>query len=185
VEENPPYTYWLGRNLKTGESHTFTKRDEIALEKIAVRCGEIFHNLKSALDHTYFKAVSPHVIESKHKSIIFPFVKDSSHLEERMHSTHANKVNDEFYETILELKPHGGDDGNVLLYLIHQINISDKHRALIPFADLTSVSSEKIQSEVPDFPQGINIQSSNTHKHVVWFNNKYHICPKRLKKSSQ
>ncbi|MDZ7693826.1 MAG: hypothetical protein U5K69_22350 [Balneolaceae bacterium] len=183
VKNNPPYTYWLGRNLKTGESFTYSKCDEDVLDKIVIHCGDVFHNLRSALDHAYFEAVSPEIEdESKHDSIQFPFAKDSTSLESAIKTRHAHKVSHDFYKAIESLKPFNGKDGNTLLYLIHKINIIDKHRSPTPVGDFTKISSSQIRRQVPDFPLGLNIGVSQTTKDVVWYNDQYNFRKKGFKK---
>ena len=52
------------------------------MDTVVIRCGEVLHNLRSAIDHAYWEAVSPCIEDaSKHSAIQFPFAKDGSKLE--------------------------------------------------------------------------------------------------------
>lgn len=163
----PPYGYFLEINTVSGMKATLSKPDEEALETIVIRCGDILHNLRSALDHAYWEAVSPHINQSAR--IQFPFAKSSSKLEQTLKSSSANKVSEKFYLAIESIRPYAGEGGNTLLHLIHEMNIIDKHKFPTPVGDFTKISSENIRRLVPDFPRGIiNCQFGQNGKDVCW-----------------
>ena len=170
VVKNPPYTYALETNTITNERATFAKVSQFSIDKVVILCGDVFHNLSSALDYAYWEAVSPHVADvSKHKNIQFPFAKDSTKLEAAVKSRFAHQVSRNFYNGILAVKPHAGDGGNILLNLIHETNIVDKHKFPIPVGDFTKISSEMIRKQVPDFPAGlINCAFGQNKRDVAW-----------------
>lgn len=167
---NPPYSYCLETDISTGQRSTFAKRDEDALDKVVIRCGDILHNLRSALDHAYWEAVSPFIDDSsKHGAIQFPFAKDASKLESAIRSRLAHKVSNEFYLAIEGVKPHAGIGGNTLLNLVHEINIVDKHKFPTPVGDFTRISSDQLCVHVPDFPKGmVNCGFGQNGRDVVW-----------------
>lgn len=157
---DPPYSYFLETNTTTLEKATFAKVNEESFDMIVTRCGDVIHNLRSALDHAYWQAVSPHVEEKNHKRIQFPFAKDIDNIHQTIKGSLGNDVSNmsnEFYSAIASVKPYAGKSGNVLLYLIHKINIEDKHKFPIAAGDLTKLSSARIRELVPDFPSNINM----------------------------
>lgn len=170
LAKNPPYSYCLETDISSGKRATFAKLNEEALDKVVIRCGEILHNLRSALDHAYWEAVSPHIDDSsKHGAIQFPFAKDKSKLDAAIKSRLAHKVSNDFYLAIEGLKPHAGDGGNTLLNLVHEINIVDKHKFPTPVGDFTRISSEQICKQVPDFPMGmVNCVFGQNFRDVAW-----------------
>src|SRR4051794_29915788 len=52
----------------------------------------------------------------------------------------------------MALRPHGEEGGNRILYMLHALDIPDKHSAFVPTADCTAVSADRIRELVPDFP---------------------------------
>ena len=167
--KQPPYGYFLEINTVSNMKATFSKPDDEALDVIVIRCGEILHNLRSALDHAYWEAVSVYVDESSQSAIQFPFAKEKSKLEQAIKSRLAHKVSEDFYLAIESIRPYAGEGGNTLLNLIHEINIVDKHKFPTPVGDFTRISSDHIRRLVPDFPRGIvNCSFGQCHRDVSW-----------------
>lgn len=175
---NPPYSYFLETNTTTRQKATFSKVNEESFDIVVTRCGEIIHNLRSALDQAYWQAVRPNVEEKHEKAIQFPFAsKGIGSLEETVRSNLAHKVSNEFYSAILSLKPCAGEDGNTLLYSIHRISIEDKHKFPISASNLTKLSSDRIRELVLDFPPNINITNlsiCNSRRDIAWTGSFFH-----------
>jgi hypothetical protein len=170
IETKPPYTYVLETNTSTGQKSTFAKINQSSLDEIVICCGDVLHNLRSALDNAYWDAVSPRVEDSKkHCAIQFPFAKDGSKVDSAIQRRLANLVSQNFCDAIKRLESHAGVGGNVILNLVHEINIIDKHKFPTPVGDFTRVSSSLIVRQVPDFPQGIvNCGFGQNRRDVVW-----------------
>lgn len=169
IIDSPPYTYCLETDTNSGQRATFAKININALDKVVVRCGEVFHNLRSALDQAYFESVSLHIPESSYGALQFPFSKSEIILESTIKSRLAHRVNEDFFVAIQSVKPFAGDGGNVLLHLIHEVNIIDKHRLPIPTGNFTMISSEQLCSQIPDFPMGLtNCGFGQSRRDVVW-----------------
>ena len=67
------------------------------------------------------------------------------------------------------MKPHGEPGGNEFLALIHKLDILDKHKILIPTGDYTTLSSEMLIKQVPDFPRGlVNCSFGQNNRDVAW-----------------
>ena len=49
--KNRPFAYVIQTNTQTGERSTFAKHDETVINQAAVICGDVVHNLRTALDH--------------------------------------------------------------------------------------------------------------------------------------
>ncbi|TOP96153.1 hypothetical protein CGH05_24340 [Vibrio parahaemolyticus] len=179
-EISPPFTYVLETDTMTGDRATFSELNHISLKKLVIRCGEVFHNLRSALDHAYWEAVVPYIEdENKHGAIQFPFAKDSLKLEQAIKSRLAHQVSEEFFNLILSFKPCNGSGGNQLLSLLHEVNILDKHKFPTPVGDFTQISSADIRAQVPDFPAGLtNVGFGGCRRDVVWRTSS--IDPKEL-----
>lgn len=175
LQDDPAYNYCLETDINTGQRATFAKKNQKALDKVVLRCGEVLHNLRSALDHAYWDAVSPYVTdESKRGAIQFPFSKNADNLESTIKSRLAHKVSQDFYDAIVSVKSYGSVGGNQILNLVHTINIVDKHKFPVPVGDFTKISSSQIISQVPDFPQGlVNGSFGQNRRDVVWHNRNF------------
>lgn len=173
----PAYTYCLETDIRTGQRATFAKCNQDALDKIVIRCGDVLHNLRSSLDHAYWESVSPYVGDNvNHVAIQFPFAKNESKLKSAIKSRLAHKVSQDFYEAIESLKPHAGGNGNLLLNLVHEINIIDKHKFPTPVGDFTKISSTQIFTQIPDFPSGlVNCGFGQNRRDVVWKSRMYNV----------
>lgn len=170
LQNNPAYSYCLETNTSTGQRATFAKKDQKALDKVVLRCGDVLHNLRSALDHAYWDAVSPYVTdESKRGAIQFPFSKNVDNLKSTIKSRLAHKVSQDFYDAIVSVKPYASIGGNQILHLVHTINIVDKHKFPVPVGNFTKISSSQIISQVPDFPRGlVDGRFGENRRDVVW-----------------
>jgi len=179
-----PFTYVLERNLKTGQSSTFAKRNQSIANEAAVICGEIVHNLRSAIDHVFWDIVSPFAVDDREKrNIQFPFRETKEKFDETMEKGMAKRVSESFVRTLIDLKPYADNDGNKALYLIHHLNITDKHRLLIPTGNYTRLSSELMREQVPDFPAGLNnCAFGNTGRDVSWPTSKMNRHKRRAMK---
>ncbi|PIV44623.1 MAG: hypothetical protein COS27_01300, partial [Nitrospirae bacterium CG02_land_8_20_14_3_00_41_53] len=155
-QKQRPFSYILETNTKTGQRATFAKKNEAVIHRAALICGDVIHNLRSALDHAYWEVVSPVATTEKERRLLqFPFSETEARLDETVKTRLADRVSPSFYQTLIDLKPHGEPGGNELLSLIHKLDIIDKHKLLIPTGDYTRLSSEMLIKQVPDFPRGL------------------------------
>ena len=170
IKEQSPFSYVLETDLFYGRRATLAKKNDVALNKIVIRCGEIFHNLRSAIDQSYWEAISPEITnESKAKCIQFPFAKDAKNLEQTIKSRQGHILGDEFFNAIKSLNSHTGAGGNKMLALLHEVNIDDKHKFPIPAGNFSKIDSVTIQKHVPDFPSGfINCTAGQSKKDITW-----------------
>jgi hypothetical protein len=171
--KNRPFSYCIETNTQTGQRATFAKKNEPIVNAAALICGDVVHNLRTALDHAYWLIVSPRVTTKRDQGLIqFPFSKTEARLRVAIQNRIAHWAGMGLYCAINRLKPHGDKGGNELLYFIHDADLIDKHRLLIPTANYTSLSSDEIRRQVPDFPV-VNLQNvgmGGGYRDVVWTN---------------
>jgi hypothetical protein len=165
-----PFSYILETNAMTGERATFAKKNEAVISCAAITCGDVIHNLRSALDHAYWEIVSPFAAtEAERKKVQFPFSKTLAGLNETVKDRLADRVSPRFFKAFIDLKPYPEPGGNELLYLIESLDILDKHKLLIPTGDYTRLSGEIIRRQVPDFPINIGVNEfGNNKRDVGW-----------------
>jgi hypothetical protein len=155
-EKERPFTYVVETNTNTRRRSTFAKENKSVINRAALMCGDSIHNIRSALDHAYWSVVSPFATNDRERrSVQFPFSESAARLDESIKNRLANRASDTFFKALLALKPHGEAGGNELLYLIHRLDVVDKHMLLIPTADYKRITSFIIQKQVPDFPSGM------------------------------
>jgi hypothetical protein len=169
--KNSPFSYILERNANTGECATFAKKNEPVIDEAGLICGDVVHNLRSALDHAYWGIVSPFAtIDRERRRIQFPFCESQTRLEETIKNTLGDRAGANFEAILKRLRPHGEAGGNELLYLIHELNIIDKHRLLIPTGDYTRLTGDLVRRQIPDFPIALSgtITFGQNRRDVAW-----------------
>lgn len=164
-----PFRYFLETNCKTGDRATFAKRDEDVANDAAIIIGDIIHNLRAALDHTYWNCTEKFSkSDSERKSIQFPITSTEKALQESVLPGLPSRVSDSFANALGSLKPYR-EGGNNLLCAIHDLDVLDKHKLLIPTGNFTKITSAMIQVQVPDFPSGMmNFGFGNNYRDVDW-----------------
>jgi hypothetical protein len=171
LREQRPFSYVVETNANTGQRATFSKKNGTVVDRAALIAGDALHNLRSALDHAYWEIVSARVAgERERRAIQFPFSETAARLDEAVKNRLAHKVSQAFYRSILDLKPHGEPGGNELLYLLHEVDLVDKHKILPPIADYTRLSTEIVKRQVPDFPFNIDnvVFGEGLWRHCRW-----------------
>jgi len=167
--KSKPFKYFLETNCKTGDKATFAKRDEDVANDAAIIIGDIIHNLKSALDHAYWNCTEKFAkSDGERKAIQFPITSTEKALRESVLPGLPSRVSDSFAKALESLKPYR-EGGNKLLCAIHDLDVLDKHKLLIPTGNFTKITSVMIQRQVPDFPAGImHAGFGNNYRDVAW-----------------
>ncbi len=164
-----PFGYFLETNCKTGEKSTFAKRNEDVANEASLIIGDILHNLRSSIDHAYWNCTEVHAkSDDERKRIQFPITQTETHLTNSILPKISSMVSEDFAQTVARLNPYR-EGGNALLCAIHDLDVIDKHKLLIPTGNFTKISSSMIQRLVPDFPAGLtNCGFGNNHRDVTW-----------------
>jgi len=170
IRKKHPFTYVLETDTETAKRSTFCKRDESMANIVGIIVGDIIHNLRSAIDHAYWYRVGPFATTpQEEKKVQFPFFKDRTGLGESVKEGMAARVSDVFTDAIISLEPHCGSGGNHLLYSIHELDIIDKHKILLPAIDSTKLIGSYVRRIIPDFPPCLRSMTLSQNKRdVVW-----------------
>jgi hypothetical protein len=125
-----------GERLK----HDFGDRE--ALTDIALMLGDAVHNLKCALDYTWFQAIERLAPAAVGKFSKFPVYEFANNLKTALEGREIHLSAPDLFDLMLtEIKPYAG--GNPAIWTIHKLDIRDKHRLLIPvFTNLSIVGIE-------------------------------------------
>jgi hypothetical protein len=90
--------------------------------------GDVVHNLRTALDLLACDLVR--VNGKSAKSVYFPFCDSSAELHAAIKGRNLYRAGADVVRVIESLKPYKG--GNIALRAIHDMDIADKHQALLP-----------------------------------------------------
>jgi hypothetical protein len=96
--------------------------------------GDIAHNLRAALDLMAVDLV--HLRAGNTKGVYFPFCDVPSDLEEMIKRKNFHRAGEAAGELLRDIKPYRG--GNVALRALHDLDVQDKHRSLIPNSNYAS-----------------------------------------------
>ena len=167
-QKQQPFTYVLDVDAKTGECATFAKKNEAVIAKCALVCGDVVHNLCSALDHVMWEIVSPFcTTDTERKKVQFPFCIDASRLDGAIKDRLIDRGAPEVRQKIKHLKPYS--EGYELLYLLYEMDVLDKHKLVIPTGDYTQINLGALRQQIGGFPNicGTTSFGSNS-RDVCW-----------------
>lgn len=163
-----PFSYVIETDTKTGNRSAFPKKNEAVIDAMALIIGDVVHNLRSALDHAFWKIVcgtererffsisKRRLTDRQETAVQFPFAKEANALDRAIQQRFAHYMGTGFYCALRQLRPHGPPGGNDLLYLIHEMDIIDKHKLLVPTGDYTKGLTTMIRQVAPDFPYAMD-----------------------------
>jgi hypothetical protein len=96
-------------------------------EEISAIVGDIIHNLRTALDLMACDMVR--AAEQSDKDVYFPFSESAEELDYMIRRRHFDRAGVDAVTLLQSLKPYR--NGNTPLRIIHDLDVHDKHRALI------------------------------------------------------
>jgi len=124
-------------SLMTGDN--FSPEFEIPeskLDEAACCVGDAVHNLRAALDLLACEAVERS--GQSPKDVHFPFAQTASELTSpgggMIQRKKFNRARSDAQTLLLALEPHGEPHGNALLWALHRLDLTDKHRDLLAVA---------------------------------------------------
>lgn len=149
-----PYKVVIERD-NLSENHLWILRVRKAVPKNwTVILGDAIHNLRTALDLLACDLV---ILNGRSpKDVYFPFGEDAESFDEAIKRRHMDRAGDDIVEIVRSLKPYRG--GNDQLRAIHDLDIIDKHRTLIPVVHYTGIKNLKIMNQ-----SGSQIEIGNLH----------------------
>lgn len=98
-----------------------------APDSISTIAGDIFHNLRAALDLMACELARRN--NQSDDDVYFPFCEDEGQLEATIKRRHFDRVGPEAVKLLKEWRPY--KNGNIALRAIHDMDIQDKHRTLM------------------------------------------------------
>lgn len=121
-----------------GTNHLWTLRVKHDIPMIfAAIIGDVIHNLRASLDLLATELVE-HAGQDA-KNVYFPFGNDSDGLEQMIKKRRIEKAGQGVVDIVRELQPYTG--GNKLLRSLHDLDITDKHKSLVPVAHYAGIKN--------------------------------------------
>lgn len=96
--------------------------------------GDVIHNLRASLDLLACELVRLNGEDDK--NVYFPFCDNEAGLDDMIKNRNIDRAAPHAVDLLRSLKPYKG--GNDALRAIHDLDIMDKHKALIPMGDCAS-----------------------------------------------
>lgn len=170
LKEKCLFSYMLETNTRTGERATYAKENIEFVSQAAIIIGDVIHNLRASIDHAYWEATNEFAkSEGEKRNIQFPITSTEKAFNESVLPGLPCRVSGKFVTNLKSLRPWRDKGGNHYLCSIHDLDVTDKHKLLIPVGNYTKITSEIIQKEVPDFPDGLeNCTIGSCRRDVGW-----------------
>lgn len=144
--ESRPVTQIMGTVIKNdsgGYSLPFEMEVKPFPEETGAIVGDILHNLRAALD--LMACDLCRLNKQPIENVYFPFCETADELDGMIKRRHFDRTGDAAIALIKELKPYKG--GNVALRTIHDLDVQDKHRTLIPIMNQMTMPIIKVKDE--------------------------------------
>jgi hypothetical protein len=143
-------------NPQTGDQFLhYDLKKSLPLEELALVIGDAIHNLKTATDHgwyTLLSLVAPKIAQSKYTK--FPVYNTKSQLESALEGRKINSTHPSLFDFVVnDLRPYS-EGGNNLLCVIHGLDITDKHKLLIPLARVSAVVDTVLENDAGESTKG-------------------------------
>jgi len=126
--DTEPYAFASKRDPQTGDTAVYMTRVEAPPVEIGLIAGDVIHNLRSALDHLACQLVIAHG-NTPTKQTSFPIYDSVA----KYHAHRIGKIkgaSTSAIKAIDEIEPYQSGKGD-LLWVLHELDIADKHRALL------------------------------------------------------
>jgi len=129
---------WYQQDLQRNPDGNYSLRFEFREppDDFGALVGDVVHNLRAALDLLAVELVR--LNGGNVKDVYFPFAESASALEKAIIDRRFHRASKASIAVVRSLQPYKG--GNRLLRALHDLDIQDKHRTLIPVVSIVSTS---------------------------------------------
>lgn len=137
-----------GHSIKHG-----LPQSEQILRHLALLIGDAIHNLKTALDYAWLRTIEKLAPDAVGDFAKFPIRKTREELEAALKGRKIHISSPALFERIIsDVKSYKG--GNDLIYALHILDISDKHRLLIPLMNVAVVDDIVVKTKKGEVIKG-------------------------------
>jgi hypothetical protein len=138
-----------------GESikHESTEAEDIIKYDLALICGDCIHNLKTALDHAWtyvLTRIDPALVDDHTKFPIRPTLQElKAALKGKKIDVSCPRI---FKFITSQIKAY--EAGNYDLWTLHQLDIADKHRLLLPLVQAAWIDNYAVKNKAGEIVTG-------------------------------
>ena len=119
--------------------------------EIPLVIGDAIHNLRSALDLLIYEMVGDKCeTAGQRKNVQFPFSKSAQSLGGTIKTRQVHRAGEKVVQEIHGLEPYPG--GNETLYAIYTLDVTDKHKLIIPTISSAGLASTDLAKAMPEMP---------------------------------
>jgi hypothetical protein len=119
----------------------------------ALIIGDAIHNLRSALDQMVWEIVCP--FNPNPEKVQFPFCEKADRLESVIRNREIHLAGEKIIQAVRDAKPYPCDNGE--LFLLHKLDIADKHKIIIGVTPLVSPDRFKMPGIDPYSDLGVRM----------------------------
>lgn len=144
-------------NPHTGDQFLhYDFKNPLPLDDFALMIGDAIHNLKTAIDHGWYTLLSVFAKKlAQNARSKFPVYPTRHQLESGLRGVKIDTLCPALFRFVVEdLRPYG-ERGNSYLCAIHNLDITDKHKLLIPLARVTAVVGVVLENETGQSTEGV------------------------------
>ena len=118
---------------------------EDRLLQIALMTGDAVHNLRTALDYAWIATIdSLRLPQTRYTK--FPFTETLKMLQDQLAERQINTANPILFEKLTaDIKPYRA--GNLHLWALHSLDITDKHKLLLPLVNYAGADGIRVEDE--------------------------------------
>lgn len=135
-----PFETIIQQDPSAGKKFIKIKTNKPIPIELSLIIGDVVHNLRSALDLLIFSLVGDKT--GRPRSIQFPFASDQDKFEEAIVSRQINLAGEKVVDAVRSRRPY--PKGNDLLWGLHELDICDKHKLILPTANVTSITADDL-----------------------------------------
>jgi hypothetical protein len=151
-------------------------QDRESFEYLPAIIGDAVHNLKCALDHVWFETMSRLVPSRDWSRTKFPVHPTRDDFESALNNLEVSSLAPKFSRLLAsEIKPYGGDNGDFAIRTVHELDIRDKHRLLIPIVHYSSIGDIYVKVKQGQRHRGRTWGTTEPLPHFVEFERGIHI----------
>ena len=144
-------------NPQTGDEFVhYDFKHLLVFDDLALAIGDAIHNLKTAADHGWFTLMSAFARSAINNFTRLPVIETRQTLEDKLRGIKVDTLSPLFFDFVVsELCPYR-KGGNRLLCAIHDLDVRDKHKLLIPLTRVTAVVDAVLENEAGETTRGVS-----------------------------
>lgn len=148
--------------------------DRDSFDELATVIGDAIHNLKCALDHAWLETATRLIPTRNWERTKFPCFLERNELEAALRKLQIDTSSPNFFNLILnDIKPY--DRGDFAIRTIHELDLRDKHRLLIPVVHYSSIGRIYLEDESGMLHKGETWGTTQPLPHFVPFIRGLHV----------